>query len=63
MKVSYLVLVHQKPFQLERLVCALMHPDVDFYIHVDKKADIKPFQQVLSGDRIHFISERVRVVF
>jgi len=37
------MLVHANPSQLQRLINRLAHPDADFYIHVDLKADISPF--------------------
>ncbi|MBQ0058909.1 MAG: hypothetical protein KBS83_02950 [Lachnospiraceae bacterium] len=37
MKVAFLVLCHKNPNQINQLIQALSHPDVDIFIHLDKK--------------------------
>jgi hypothetical protein len=58
MAVAYLILAHSAPSQLARLVGALRHPEARFFIHVDKKADVRRFQAQLSGRDVVFVSER-----
>ena len=60
MKIAHVILIHQNPSQLRRLIQRLAHPDADFYIHVDLKTDINPFLS-LQGDQIKFIANRVSV--
>jgi hypothetical protein len=60
MKIAHLILIHENPSQLKRLIQRLTHPDADFYIHVDLKTDIKPFLSLQSED-VKFIVNRVRV--
>jgi len=38
MNIAYLILAHNQPLQLERLIERLNNPNADFYIHVDKKS-------------------------
>ncbi len=60
-KLAYLILVHHQPKQLERLIRKLSFPGVDFYIHVDEKADIRPFLQLISLPQVVFIKKREKV--
>ena len=49
MDITYLILAHQNPAQLRRLVYRLLDQDVHIYIHIDRNTDIAPFQQALAG--------------
>lgn len=60
MKIAYLISAHTDAPQLKRLVEAL-HPDAHFFIHIDKKSDITPFQATLQGDHVHFLTNRIDV--
>lgn len=59
MKIAYLIAAHTDAVQLKRLVLALQESYCDFYIHIDKKADISLFQSTLNGLRVHFVENRV----
>lgn len=37
MKIAYLIMIHNNPIHLKRLINSLNTKDVDFYIHIDKK--------------------------
>jgi len=60
MKIAYLTLVHDNPGVLKRLLSALSCEDCGFFIHVDRKADIRRFSGV-NGDNIFLSEERVSV--
>ena len=60
MNIAYLISVYTDAPQLKRLVEAL-HPDAQFFIHVDKKSDIRPFTAILHGKNIHYIENRIHV--
>lgn len=60
MKIAHLLLIHENPLQLKRLIHRLAHPDAKFYIHLDLKKDIKPFLFLQSKD-VKFIVNRVKV--
>ena len=61
MSIAYLILVHNQPLQLKRLVERLSGTDVHFYIHVDKKTDITDFYKSLNVSNVCFIKKRVKV--
>lgn len=48
MEINYIVLAHKNPLQIKRLIKRLNAPNAYFYIHIDKSADIVPFQDVIS---------------
>ena len=61
MQIAYLVLAHQQPKQVKRLVAALASKDCSFYIHVDKNVDITPFQSELSSfEQVHLLQKHHR---
>lgn len=60
MKIAHLILAHENPSQLKRLIQRLRHNDAKFYIHVDLKADIHPFL-FLQAEQVSFIVNRVKV--
>ena len=39
MKIAYLILCHKNPIQVNMLIDQLTDENVDFYIHVDVKAN------------------------
>jgi len=61
MKIAHLILTHKNPQQLERLINILDHPSFDFYIHVDKKSDITPFNYLTSRKNVFFIKKRAKI--
>lgn len=60
-QVAYLILVHNHPHQVARLVDRLSHPWSRIYIHVDAKADIRPFVEVLREKHVTILRDRVNV--
>ncbi len=48
MKIAYLILAHDYPEQLVRLISKLNTNDASFFIHIDKKADSKIYHQVFT---------------
>jgi hypothetical protein len=61
MKIAHLILIHKNATQLERLIRLLDHPAFDFYIHVDKKTDIKPFLQSAERKNVFMVQRRAKV--
>jgi hypothetical protein len=60
--IVYLILAHDNPSQLKKLVLALDGPSVYFYIHVDGKVDQAPFQQKFKVyNNVNFVSHNNRV--
>jgi hypothetical protein len=61
MKIAHLILVHKNPQQVERLIRALDHPVFDFFIHLDRKADIRLFEFLSAKENVFFIKNRVNI--
>lgn len=63
MKIAFLDLCHTDPEVTARIANRLTkEPDFDIYIHVDAKADIKPFEERLSENpQVYFIQNRQKV--
>jgi hypothetical protein len=57
---AYLILAHQHPEQVARLVDQLRSPAADMFLHIDAKTDIAPFLGVAGSD-VHFTAKRVPV--
>ena len=51
MPVNYIILAHRQPLQLSRLVQTLATANSRFYIHVDSKVDLAPFEAALAGQQ------------
>jgi hypothetical protein len=61
--IVYLILAHDNPSQLKKLVLALDGLRVFFYIHVDGKVDQMPFEKQFKGyDNVNFISNSNRLI-
>lgn len=60
MRIAFLIMAHDKPQQLLRLVQALDCAQASFHIHIDRKVDQSPFLELL-GNRanVHFLSDRI----
>lgn len=47
MRIAYIIHAYKLPKQLKRLIEKLNHPDAYFFIHIDRKSDIKVFRNEL----------------
>lgn len=61
MKIAHLILAHNQPLQLARLIDRLSHPDAYFFIHIDAKTDLEQFKFLTQKERVFLISDRVKV--
>ncbi len=61
MLLAQLILAHNNPPQLARLVTRLDSDQTDIYIHIDGKSNIEPFQFALRHCKVRFIVNRVKV--
>lgn len=62
MELNYLILVHTNASQVERLINSLNDDNVNFFIHVDKKADIIEFKEIIkSRKNVYFLPDYLRV--
>lgn len=60
MNIAYLISAHTDAPQLQRLIHAL-HPEAEFFVHIDKKSDITPFTTLIVDKNVHFIDKRIDV--
>lgn len=64
LKLIYLILAHQSPEQLLRLVNRLDGEEVHFYIHIDGKVEWSPFLKMLAQHtNVRFITQRERCIW
>lgn len=61
MRIAHLILTYTNPEQTERMIRNMYHENFDFYIHVDKKFDIKPHLFLRKLPNVFFIQHRVDV--
>lgn len=62
-KKNYILLVHKEPFQLRRLIEKLNDSNSLFFIHIDLKSDIQPFEKIINLKNVVFIKERVNAIW
>lgn len=63
-KIAHIILVHQLPEQLNCLINALNHPQVHFFIHIDKKTNDTAFKSLLQKNaNVSFVKERKNVIW
>ena len=61
-QLAYLILTHQFPESLARLVNRLNSPHAHFFIHVNRAVDIQPFLRALPpAENVHFTDIRIKV--
>jgi hypothetical protein len=48
MKLAIVVLAHDRPEQLARLLAALRHPDARAYLHLDRRVPLDPFRRAFA---------------
>lgn len=60
MRIAYLILAHDNPAQLGRLVAALSSRAASFFIHIDRKSNLDDFVAI-TDERVHFVPQRVAV--
>jgi hypothetical protein len=64
MKIAYMMLAHKNFEQIELLITALKDPDIDIYIHVDKKSEdlfLKLKAAFKSNPNIFILEQRVDI--
>ena len=60
MHLAYLISAHTDAAQLKRLISSL-HPEAEFFVHIDLKSRLEDFTSIISQRNVHFIEERVDV--
>lgn len=63
MKIAHLILAVSEPLQLQRLIGSLQHDNAFFFIHVDQKTDISPFQFLTNYPSVYLIKNRKKAAW
>jgi len=63
MRLAHLILAHDRPLQLERLIKRLIYADTDIYIHLDGKCDMAAYSQVQGLENVFFIANRTTITW
>lgn len=61
MKIATVIVFHQDPVAVERMIKVMTHPSFDFYLHLDKKVDIRPFAYMAKFPNTYFVDNRKTV--
>src|SRR6266480_5183186 len=62
MRLAYLIMAHDQPDHLHRMVKALDCDGVCFYIHIDNKVELSTFRpEMLEKENVHFLRTRVEI--
>lgn len=59
MKIAILIQCHKNPEQINLLLNRLNHPNIDCYIHVDKKADF--IDKIIKRSNVYILPDEMRV--
>ena len=59
MKIAYLIIAHDNPKHLQRLINALSSESSAFFIHIDLKSNMDDFSGI-SGKNVYFYEKRIR---
>lgn len=61
MTIAYLILAHNNPSQLQRLVQKLSNSQTDIYIHIDAKGKLADFMPIAALSNVYFVTKREKV--
>jgi hypothetical protein len=61
MRLAHIILAHKNPAQVARLAKQLSHPDVDCWIHIDRKCDITDLGVIARMQNVYLIEPRIEV--
>lgn len=59
MRIAFIILAHQYPAQLLRLVKSLHHPNFDCWVHLDNKCRARDFKAVLETKNVFAVQPRL----
>ena len=61
MNIAYLIMAHQNSIALKKLIEKLDADCVCFFIHIDKKSEIKEFKSIVTKNNVIFLTDNKRV--
>lgn len=59
MRIAILIQCHKNPKQIDLLLERLNHPDIDCYLHIDKKADFA--DKIIHRENVFVLPDEQRV--
>lgn len=63
-EIAFLLLSHQRPLQLKRLIASLWGLPATFFLHVDGRCDLTQFTEVIQpSNRIRYIKRREKIIW
>jgi hypothetical protein len=66
---AFLILAHEQPPLLARLVDRLLDSDTHTFIHIDRRSRVEPFERAISAlrnpwlDNVHFLGKRRKIAY
>jgi Core-2/I-Branching enzyme len=61
MRIACILMAHKGPQQIERFINKFSGLPFDFYLHIDKKIEIEPFEYISRMPQVYLIIKRVSV--
>ena len=61
MLIAYIILAHNHPMHLGRLISALDGPESRFYVHIDRRVDDTPFRAATASNNVAFLADEQRL--
>jgi hypothetical protein len=61
MRIACIIMAHKGPQQIERFIKKFNGLPFDFYIHIDKKINLLPFEYLADLPQVYLITKRVHV--
>jgi Core-2/I-Branching enzyme len=61
MRIACIIMAHKGPRQIERFIKKFSGLPFDFYIHIDKKIDQKPFEYITAFPQVFLVAKRVSI--
>lgn len=58
-EISYIILAHKNPAQIERIIKSLSDEGIYFYVHIDLNSNMSEFNSHLDKYNVNFIQDRV----
>ena len=59
MKLAILLLCHKNPEQINDFILSMLHPDIDIFIHIDKKSDI--IKDIITRKNVYILDHTSRI--
>jgi hypothetical protein len=63
MKKAFIILAYKDPSQIEKLVTTLYHEKFDFYVHIDLKYDVQPFEYLSQLPNVFLVKDRYKMIW